>query len=187
MLDDRLAPFVDSFIETGRDIFLSGLISSHGGNLSVRAGELIVITRRGSMLGRLKAADLVVTGMEPCADDEACSRELVVHREIYRRTDARAVVHAHPVHAVARSMRADAIVPVDSEGSYVVGEVPVVQASETIGSAEAAALLGEALQERPVAVLRSHGAFAKGATLEEAFYHVSVLEASARILDLIGR
>lgn len=187
MLDEAFAPLVESFMATGRDIFLSGLISSHGGNLSVRRGELIVITRRGSMLGRLTPDDLVVTGMEPCADDERCSRELVVHREIYRRTDALAVAHAHPVHAIARSFAAESIVPADSEGRYILGEVPVVEATETIGSAEAAALIAEALREHPVTVLRSHGAFAKGQTLEEAFYHISVLEASVRVLDLLDR
>lgn len=187
MLDEALAPLVESFRAVGRDMFVAGLISSHGGNLSVREGELIVITRRGSMLGRLTSDDLVVTGMEPCADDERCSRELVVHREIYRHTDAAAVAHAHPVHAIARSFAADMIVPADSEGRYILGEVPVVEAKETIGSAEAAALIAEALRDRPVAVLRSHGAFAKGQTLEEAFYHLSVLEASVRVLDLLDR
>lgn len=184
MLGDAL---IRSFVETGRDVFLAGLISSHGGNLSVREGDRIVITRRGSMLGRLGPEDLVMTGMEPCPDDERCSRELVVHREVYRRTDARAVAHAHPVHATARSFRAEAIVPEDSEGRYVLGEVPVVTAAETIGSAEAAVLVAAALQEHPVVVLRTHGAFARGETLEEAFYRISVLEASAHILDLLGR
>lgn len=187
MLDEAFASLEESFRTIGRDIFVAGLISSHGGNLSVRDGERIIITRRGSMLGRLTPEDLVVTGMEPCRDDERCSRELVVHREIYRRTDALAVAHAHPVHAIARSFWADAIVPADSEGRYVLGEVPVVEAKETIGSAEAAVLVADALRERPVAVLRSHGAFARGQALEEAFYHISVLEASVRVLDLLDR
>lgn len=175
------------FREIGRDIFVAGLTTSHGGNLSVRIGDRIVITRRGSMLGRLTEDDLVVTGMEPCADDERCSREIVVHRAIYAATDALAVAHAHPIHTIARSIVADAIVPEDSEGLYVLGAVPVVSAEQTIASAEAGKLLADALRDHPVAVLRSHGPFAKGATLEEAFYHVSALEASARVLDLLGR
>ncbi|MCL4078839.1 class II aldolase/adducin family protein [Coriobacteriia bacterium Es71-Z0120] len=184
MVDEAL---IRSFLETGRDIFLAGLISSHGGNLSVRLGDRILITRRGSMLGRLSADELVETDIEPGPKDERCSRELVVHREVYRRTEARAVAHAHPVHAIARSFGADAIVPEDSEGRYVLGEVPVVTSAETIGSPEAARLVADALAKHPVVVLRTHGAFARGETLEEAFYHLSVLEASARILDLLGR
>lgn len=175
------------FRDIGRDIYVAGLTTSHGGNMSVRDGDRIVITRRGSMLGRLGDDDLVETGMEPCAADERCSREIVVHRAVYAATDARAIVHAHPPHTVARSFARDTIVPADSEGLYVLGEVPVVEAATTIASAEAAVVLAGALAGRPVAVLRTHGPFATGATLEEAFMHVSVLEASAAILDLLGR
>jgi L-fuculose-phosphate aldolase len=175
------------FREIGRDLFVTGLTTSHGGNMSIRDGARIVITRRGSMLGRLGEDDLIETAMDPCAADARCSRELVVHRAIYAATDARAIVHAHPPHTVARSFSSDAITPADSEGLYVLGEVPVVNAAKTIASPETAEVLARALAGAPVAVLRTHGPFAKGATLEEAFMHVSVLEASCVILDLLGR
>lgn len=175
---------VERFAAIGRDLFVTGAVSSHGGNLSERHGNRIVITRRGSMLGRLQERDVVWTEMSPCAHDEECSREIVVHRAIYEATDAKAIVHAHTVHTVWRSMISDFIEPIDSEGLYVVGRVPVVRAAETIASPEAAVLLAEALTQHPIAVLRSHGPFARGATLEDAFYHVSALEASAEILDL---
>lgn len=184
MIDREL---IRVFREVGRDIFVAGLSSSHGGNMSVRDGDRIVITRRGSMLGRLGDDDLVETDMSPCGADERCSREIVVHRAIYEATDAQAVVHAHPLHTIARSFTSDTIVPADSEGLYVLGEVPVVSSASTIASAEAGEVLAEALRAAPVAVLRTHGPFAKGGSLEEAFMHVSVLEASAAILDLLGR
>lgn len=184
MIDREL---IRVFREIGRDVFLSGLTTSHGGNMSVREGDSIIITRRGSMMGRLGDDDLIETSMEPCPADERCSREIVVHRAIYARTDARAVVHAHPLRTVARSFTSERIVPADSEGLYVLGEVPVVSSAQTIASAEAGAVLAEALESVPVAVLRTHGPFAKGATLEEAYMHVSVLEASCAILDLLER
>ena len=184
MIDREL---IRIFREVGRDIFLSGLTTSHGGNMSVRDGGRILITRRGSMLGALTDDDMIETSMAPCESDERCSREIVVHRAIYTATDALAIVHAHPPHTVARSFGSDSIAPADSEGLYVLGEVPVVTAASTIASAEAAEVLAEALKSSPVAVLRTHGPFAKGRTLEEAFMHVSVLEASATILDLLGR
>ncbi len=175
---------VERFAAIGRDLFVTGAVSSHGGNLSERRGDRIVITRRGSMLGRLGEHDVVWTEIAACGRDEECSREIVVHRAIYEATDARAIVHAHTLHTVWRSMIEDAIVPIDSEGHYVLGSVPVVEAAETIASPEAAAVLAEALTEHYVAVLRTHGPFARGASLEEAFYFVSALEASAHLLDL---
>jgi L-fuculose-phosphate aldolase len=178
---------IRAFRDVGRDLFVAGLTTSHGGNMSVRDGDRIIITRRGSMLGRLADDDLVETGLEPAEGDARCSREIVVHRAIYAATGARAIVHAHPPHIVALSFGRDAIVPADSEGRYVLGEVPVVTAAETIASPEAAAVLAAVLAGAPVAVLRTHGPFAIGSTLEEAFMHVSVLEASAHILTLLER
>ncbi len=174
-----------SFRDTGRDLFLSGAVTSHGGNLSVRIGDVIWITRSGAMLGRLTTDDIFATHIDPCDADEGCSRELVVHRAIYKATDARAIVHAHTLHTVHRSLREDVIIPVDSEGKAILSEVPVVSAARTIASAEAAASLAAALKDARIAVLRTHGPFAIGATLEEAFYHVSCLEMSASLLDLI--
>lgn len=184
MIDREL---IRIFRETGRDLFVSGLTTSHGGNMSVRDGGRIIITRRGSMLGRLTDDDLVETSMAPCESDERCSREIVVHRAIYEATDALAIVHAHPPRTVARSFASERIAPADSEGLYVLGEIPVVTSATTIASAEAGEVLASALKTVSIAVLRTHGPFAKGRTLEEAFMHVSVLEASATILDLLGR
>lgn len=174
----------ERFAAIGRDLFVTGAVSSHGGNLSERHGERIVITRRGSMLGRLEERDVVWTEMAPCERDEECSREIVVHRAIYEATDAQAVVHAHTIHTVWRSMISSAIEPIDSEGLYVLDAVPVVHAAQTVGSPEAAVVLADALADHPVAVLATHGPFARGQRLEEAFYFVSTLEASCHLLDL---
>lgn len=177
----------ERFRDIGREIYTAGLISTHGGNLSIRDGaDRIVITRRGSRLGHLREDDLIATGIDACPADEGCSRELVVHRAIYRACDARAVVHAHAVHTVYRSLVGDSIAPLDSESRYVIGaSVPVLAPRETIASPEAAKMLAEAFAGgAEIAVLRAHGPFAVGATLEEAFYHITCLEASCRILDL---
>lgn len=178
----------EEFSWVGHDLYVSGAVSSHGGNLSVRVGDdRMLITRTGSMIGRLTPADLIETSLTSCGDpaDETCSVELVVHRAIYAATDARAIVHAHAIQTVARSFIDDLIVPVDSESKLRLVDVPVVIAKETIGSAEAGEKLALALRDRRVAVLRGHGPFARGATLEDAFQAVSCLEASCHVLNVI--
>ncbi len=174
-----------AFADVGADLFASGAVSSHGGNLSVREGERILITRRGAMLGRLGTDDLVECGIEAGPEDERASRELVVHRDIYRHTQHAAVCHAHPVHTIARSLAHDVISPVDSESRLVVGDVAVHAFEHTIGSEEVARVCGECLRGSPVLVVRGHGPFAAAGTLEEAFQAVSVLEVACRILDLV--
>ena len=176
----------EQFRDIGRDLYLGGLVSSHAGNMSVRMGDRILITRRGSMVGRFKPDDLIETGLD--ADDAMvtlASSELIVHRAIYKATSALAIVHTHPPHATAISLSQDAIVPVDSEGSYLLHKVTVVEAAKTIGSSEVAEVIPPALRDHKVAMLRGHGAFAVGELLEEAFMVTSSLEFSARILYLV--
>jgi len=177
---------LEEFAKIGRDIFQEGMVSSHGGNLSVRVGDRILITRRGSMLGELKAGDVVETGVDK--DDwgiALASSEIVVHRAIYQATSALAVVHAHPPHAVVLSLLQDEIIPIDSEASYLLHRVPVVTAEKTIGSEEVARIVPEALQGYKIVMLRGHGSFAIGQFLEEAYQWTSVLEASCRMLYLM--
>jgi len=178
----------EQFRWVGSDLYASGAVSSHGGNLSVRLDdERMLITRTGSMIGRLTEADLIETTLAACGDprDDDCSVELVVHRAIYAATGARAIVHAHAIHTVARSFVENLIVPPDSESQLRLVDVPVVTAAQSIGSAEAGEKLAAALVDRRVAVLRGHGPFARGESLEDAYQAVSCLEASCHVLNLL--
>ena len=174
---------LDEFQRIGRDLFLSGLVSSHGGNLSVRLGDRVLIKRRGAMLGRLGERDLIETGLyEDDSGIALASTELLVHRAIYQATSALAVVHAHPPMAVALSLIEEEIIPIDSEGAYLLHRVPVVAAEHTAGSTEVARLIPQALKRYKIAVLRGHGSFAIGQTLEEAYQWTSSLEESSKII-----
>jgi L-fuculose-phosphate aldolase len=133
----------------------------------------------------LLPSDIIETTMTPGPSDEGASRELVVHRAVYEATDAAAICHAHPPHTMFRSLIEDEIKPIDSEARFVIGNsVPVLVPAVKIGSEEAAGMLAEALQHVPVGVLRTHGPFAVGATLWDAWGVIGVLEESCHILDL---
>ncbi|OPY79358.1 MAG: Methylthioribulose-1-phosphate dehydratase [Syntrophorhabdus sp. PtaU1.Bin153] len=171
------------FKETGRDIFLRGLISSHAGNMSVKIGDTIHITKKSSMLGRLRPGDIVEVDLErDNTNDPKASTELVVHRAIYKKTSGLAIVHTHPPYATLLSMVKNKIVPVDSEGLYLFQKASVVSPETTIGSEEAALLVSNALQNSKVVLIGGHGSFALGNTLEEAFMLTTSLEASAFLL-----
>jgi L-fuculose-phosphate aldolase len=174
---------IEDFQHVGGDLFLSGLVSSHGGNMSVRLGDRILITRRGSMIGHLGKRDMIETGLyENDSGIALASTELVVHRAIYRSTSALAVVHAHPRVAIALSLLDDAIIPLDTEGSYLLHKVPVVAAEFSSGSTELADIIADALKNYKIAMLRGHGCFSTGQMLEEAYQWVSVLEETSQII-----
>jgi L-fuculose-phosphate aldolase len=180
MIDQRL---YEQFRDIGRDMYVDRLISSHGGNLSVRFGDRVIVKRRGAMLGRLKPHDLIETGLQKNDSGVAlASTELIVHRAIYQATPALAVVHAHPRTAVAFSLSRDEIVPIDNEGSYLLKKVPVVAVEMASGSPQMARAIAEALQEYKIVMLRGHGSFATGQTLDEAFQWTSALEECCQII-----
>jgi len=173
----------EQFKEIGRDIFLRGLISSHAGNMSARVVDRIYITRKSSMLGKLQQKDVIE--LELGKDDpqaQMASSELVVHTAIYRNTSALAIIHAHPPYATLLSMLKDEIVPVDTEGLYLFKRAPVVSPAKTIGSEESAAFVSEQLKENKIVLIKGHGSFARGETLEEAFMYTSSLESSCFFL-----
>lgn len=176
---------IEQFQTIGHDLFAGGLISSHGGNLSLRMGDRLLITRRGAMLAHLQPDDIIETGLwKNDAGIALASSETVVHRAIYAATSALAVVHAHPPYAVTLSLIEDELIPVDSEGSYLLHRVPVVAAAKTIGSGEVAELVAPLLASYRVVMVRGHGSFAVGQFLEEAFQWTSALEASCQVLYL---
>jgi L-fuculose-phosphate aldolase len=180
VIDQRL---YEQFRDIGRDLYVQGLTSSHGGNISVRLGDRIVIKRRGAMLGRLRPEDLIETGLE--RNDSGvvlASTELIVHRAIYLATPALAIVHSHTRTAIALSLSRDEIIPIDNEASYLLKKVPVLQVEFASGSPEMANTIATALKEYKIVMLRGHGCFSTGQTLDEAFFWSSVLEECSDII-----
>jgi L-fuculose-phosphate aldolase len=174
---------LEEFKRIGKYLFQEGLVDSHGGDMSIRQGSKVYITRREAMLGELKEGDIIEVGMEPGENDSRASRELSTHRAIYRETRAEAVVHAHPSNAVAVSITDNKIVPQDAEGILLFRSAAIVRAHQAIGSEEVARLLPSFLQgTNVIAVVKGHGSFAIGRDLEEAYKYTSALENSCRVL-----
>lgn len=174
------------FQAVGNDLFAQGLVSSNGGNLSIRLGERIIITRHGSWLNALQDNDLIETGISK--NDRStplASVELPVHRAIYQHTSAQAIVHAHPTHAVALSMAEKEIVPSCVEGQAVIGKVPVLGWDIEVKPGGLADIVAEALKKHRIVMVRGHGSFAVGQLLEEAHNYTTTLEESCRVICLL--
>ena len=177
---------LNEFQRIGKMLFQEGLIDSHGGDLSIRHGDKIYITRRDAMLSDLFESDVVEVGIMPGEGDEKASIELATHRAIYKDTKALAIVHAHPPFAIAVSITDNKIIPQDAEGMSLFKSAAIVRARQAIGSEEVARLLPSFLQGGSVvAVVKSHGSFAIGKDLEEAYKYTSSLELSCKVLAAI--
>lgn len=177
---------LSQFQTVGCDLFARGLISSHGGNMSIRMGDRIIITRRDSMPNCLQESDLIETGVSRNSRaTPLASIELPVHRAIYRATQALAIVHAHPPHAVALSMTDTEIVPSSADSLAELGKIPVVGWNMEVKPGGLADIIAQALKQQRITMVRSHGSFAIGQLLEEAYNVTTVLEESCRILCLL--
>jgi len=180
MVDARI---YDMFREIGRDLYTANMISSHGGNMSIRLGDRVIIKRRGAMLGNLKMHDLIETRLDKNDSGVAlASTELLVHRTVYMTTPALAICHCHPRTAIAFSLSRDEIVPIDNEASYLLKKVPVITEEFASGTPQMANKVAEALQNYKIIMLRGHGTFATGQTLDEAFFWSSTIEEACQIM-----
>ncbi|OPZ42994.1 MAG: L-fuculose phosphate aldolase [Euryarchaeota archaeon ADurb.BinA087] len=170
----------EDFCRIGRRLVTEGLIGANFGNISIRSGDGFYITQHGSYLDL--PGELVYVSLEGPAPRQASS-ECRVHRQIYKETPHRAVVHAHPPHAVALSISKNAISPVDSEGLLFCPCIPVVTGFP--GSEELALNVSQGLLVSSVTIARGHGTFAGGIDLDEAYIRTSLAEHSCRILILL--
>jgi L-fuculose-phosphate aldolase len=174
------------FQSVGHDLFSQGLVSSHSGNLSIRLGDRIIITRRGCRLGCLEEHDLIETGVsENDRFTPLASTELAAHRTIYQETPALAIIHAHPSHAIALSLGETEIVPSDVEGLSIVNQVPVLGWHMEVKIGGLVDIIAQALKQHRIVMVHGHGSFAIGQLLEEAYNYTTTLEASCQVICVL--
>ena len=177
---------LSQFQNVGRDLFTRGLVSSHSGNLGIRLGDRLIITRRGCQLGCLQEHDLIETGItKNDRSTPLASIELAVHRAIYRETPALAVVHAHPPHSIALSLTETEIVPNCVESKSVVGQIPVLGWNMEVKPGGLANQIAQALTQHRIVMVRGHGSFAIGQLLEEAHNYTTTLEETCQVICLL--
>jgi L-fuculose-phosphate aldolase len=164
----------------GRDLYLTGLVSSHTGSLSTRSDSGATITRQRAMLGHLRPEDLIALPIEGNLGD-TLPDEAVVHQAIYRGTDTRAVIYARPPATMALALVEDRLSPPDGDGASTFGTAPVLNAQRPLASPDLAQLIARILKENRIVALRGVGVFARGADLPDALHVVSLLEEMCRM------
>ncbi len=113
----------------GKKMVQCGLTHSHFGNISVRVGNKLIITRSGSMLDEIDENMVVELDLDkPSSFDTIASSEAIVHRHIYKETSALAIIHAHSPFAIVQSMisSTNLLIPADCESKYFLHEIPVI-------------------------------------------------------------
>jgi L-fuculose-phosphate aldolase len=166
----------------------SGLLHLKGGNCSARLGDDIVITRTKTFKQDIVADRLIRAPIDSDEPVENASSTLSMHRWIYRKTDAQAVIHAHSYYTALVSFYVDEFRIIDDNGLIYLGPtVPIVAAKKHWGWAEVDEEIAEALVDHPVVILKWHGPFAKGDSMAQAYHNIQAMETAARFYMDIWR
>jgi L-fuculose-phosphate aldolase len=181
-------------VEICRRLHARDLIGAGEGNVSARLADgCLLVTPSGASKGHLAPRDLLV--VDPAGrvvrGAGRPSTELRMHlAALAARPDANAVVHAHPITAVALTVAGlpppNDLVP---EAAVMLGEIGLAPFA-TPGTEEVPASLAPLLARHDVVLLERHGALALGRTLVEAFDRMETLERVARVAlvaRLLGR
>ena len=181
--DPLLIECLPDFQRAGETLLACGCNNSHSGNLSVRVHDRIVITRTGAMLGSLGVDDLVATSKNPTTSArQRASTELPVHLRIYEKTSFTAIAHGHAIWATLAGWLGDEIKPIDVEGAYYFGRIPVIECVPATATTEVGDALSAVFHETPVAILRGHGVFAVGDSIESAMQRITSVNDSAHLI-----
>jgi L-fuculose-phosphate aldolase len=167
-------------VEVCRRLHERRLLGAGEGNVSCRLGtDRLLVTPSGASKGHLRPADLVVvdrSGVKVRGRGRP-STEPLMHLAAYQaRPDAGAVVHAHPLTAVAFTV-AGVPPPNDllPEAVLVLGRIAVAPYA-TPGTDEVPRSLAPLWDAHQVILLERHGALTLGRDLFQAFDRMETLE-----------
>jgi L-fuculose-phosphate aldolase len=172
----------DALVTTARRTVAEGLVVGTSGNVSARIGDIVLVTPSGVPYDRLTPADLTAVDLDgrQVRGTLVPTSELPMHLAVYRRTDARAVVHTHAVHATAVSTLVPELPLIHYMAAALGGPVRVAPYA-TYGTEELAENMLRALDGRSGCLLRNHGTITYGATLDQAYDRTAQLEWMCRL------
>jgi methylthioribulose-1-phosphate dehydratase len=181
----------DALIEAGRTIYANGWVPATSGNFSCRYGEdTIAITVSGQHKGKLHRDGLMTVNMQGISDcGRRSSAETGLHLALYRRYDwAGCVLHVHSLSSIVLSrLCADSIRlsgmelfkafrGVDTHDLEI--QVPIFDNSQNIEMLSSAVErhLDTADVVVPGYVIRGHGIYAWGESVDETMRHLEAFD-----------
>jgi len=187
----------------GRAIMLTKGNNTHSGNLSLRDPndrDVFYITASGSQKGMLIPSDIVPLKFSGVSwGDGRASTESTIHRKILEVPGIEATIHAHYLSAISISFDSKerqiylvyegrlnnreeySFIPVDCLGASLLRKVPTGDYLEAVGSREMEERIPEYLRTYRATIVKGHGPFVRGKSLEECLFLQGVVDSSASL------
>jgi autoinducer 2 (AI-2) kinase len=173
----------DEVVCTVEEMYSHGLITSTGGNVSVRipGKDEVWITPNSSFKGALRPDMLVRVDLEgnPMGDSPyAPSSERMLHCAVYRNSpNVGAVIHSHAPKATILGLAGLPFLPISTEAAFI-GEIPRVPFIMP-GTVELADAVGAAARDAPAVIMQNHGLIVGGQNLRHAMDMTLIIEQTA--------
>jgi L-fuculose-phosphate aldolase len=159
-----------------RRLATEGLTLGTAGNVSLRAGDRLLVTPTGAVLERVRADEISVLELDGTPlDGPPPTSELALHVGAHREFEPGAVVHAHAPVATALACVLDELPAVHYQMVELGGPVRVAR-YETFGSQELAEVTLEAMRGKTAVLMANHGTLTIGDDLVQAIDRAVLLE-----------
>jgi len=175
---------IKGIIHAGKLVVDYRLVDSFFGNISFRLDNTILISQTTSSLDELAG------NIDPCPmDNSSCvaitaSSELSAHKDIYIKSDKKAILHGHPKFSVIMSMLCDFNHCTTKGNCHLkcpekrfIGDIPIVPGEVGTGTYGLSKTLPPAMQNRRGAIVYGHGVFTVGQhDFTDAFFNLLDIE-----------
>jgi ribulose-5-phosphate 4-epimerase/fuculose-1-phosphate aldolase len=172
-------------LQINNELFVAGLVTSTGGNISVRVPgrpNELWITPGSVYKGALQAEMMVridLEGSQLDTDSYPASSECFVHCEVLkRRPELNAVVHTHAAMATVMALAELSFVPISIESAYI-GEIARVDFIKP-GTKELGLQVAQAMDGSLAVLMQNHGLVVAGRSLRSAADMTHVIEQTAK-------
>jgi L-ribulose-5-phosphate 4-epimerase len=173
----------DEVVRAVEEMYVHGLITSTGGNVSVRIPDKdqVWITPNSSFKGALRPDMLVRIDLQgdPIGDfPYAPSSERLLHCAVYRNNPkVGAVIHSHAPKATILGLAGLPFLPISTEAAFI-GEIPRVPFIMP-GTSELADAVGAFAASAPAVIMQNHGLIVGGPNLRQTIDVTFIIEETA--------
>lgn len=167
-----------------RKTVAKGLVVGPGGNISAKAGNIMLLSPSGFALEDIEPEQWIRVEIDSgkVLDQEVRpSSEVLMHLFAYRvNPDIQAIVHTHPAHCIALTLVSKELPMLFPDQAALVGDIAfvpyVLPTTDLLANAVA-----EKVGEHNSILLENHGLVTTGKNLREAYYRTEVVEESAKV------
>jgi L-fuculose-phosphate aldolase len=178
----------ERLVDAGRVLALEAQGDYVAGHVSVRLPDApgrFLMKPAGIGLEEMRPDNIITVDIDGRRVDGTMPRhnEVFIHSEVFRaRSDVNAVVHTHPIHAVAFSSLGKPLLAVGNDASWFVGNLPIFsETTDLIVDRPRGAAVARCLGPHAALILRNHGIVTAAASLEEAVWVALKLEKACRM------